>query len=134
MKTSPKKIYYYVAANWKWKAYVKILENAVSKKMSMREAMRMLMEDRELKSIAKILAPFVSKLIEEFNKLPEERKLRLLKAGVIDEMAEINDAKNLLEKEFNAEVIVYSEEDPQKYDPKGKARQAKPHKPAIYIE
>ncbi len=134
VKTSPKKIYYYVAANWKWKAYMKILENAVSKKMSMRETMRMLMEDRELKSMAKILAPFVSKLIEEFNKLPEERKLRLLKAGVIDEMAEINDAKNLLEKEFNAEVIVYSEEDPQKYDPKGKARQAKPHKPAIYIE
>lgn len=133
MKTSPKRIYYYVASIWKWKVYMKILKESISKKVG-RESIKMLMEDPELKNMAKILAPFVNRLIEEFNKLPEERKIRLLKAGVIDEIAEINDAKNLLEKEFNAEIIIYSEEDPQKYDPKGKAKQAKPYKPAIYIE
>jgi leucyl-tRNA synthetase len=102
--------------------------------VDMREAMKTLMEDHELRSVAKSLAPFVSRLIEEINTLPKDRKDRLLKAGIIDEITEINYAKTLLEKEFNAEVIVYSEEDRQKYDPRGKAQQARPYKPAIYVE
>lgn len=134
MKTPPKRIYYYAAAQWKWKAYMKILEIASSKIIDMRGMMKILMEDNELRSSTKNLAPFVSRLIEELNMLPKDRKDRLLKSGIIDEMTEINYAKTLLEKEFNAEVIVYSEEDQQKYDPRGKAQQARPYKPAIYVE
>jgi leucyl-tRNA synthetase len=133
-KISPKKIYYYVATEWKWKAYMRILEMAISRKIDMRESMRVLMEDPELKGFAKMLAPFVSRLVEEFNALPEERKRRLINVGVIDEMAEISEAKTFLEREFNAEIMIYREDDPQKYDPKGKAQQARPFKPAIYIE
>lgn len=133
-KISPKRIYYYVAAEWKWKAYVRLLEAAVSRKIDMKESMRMLMEDPELKGFAKMMAPFISRLVEELNALPEEKKRRLMKAGIVDEMAEICEAKTFLKKEFNAEVIVYREDDRQKYDPKGKAQQAKPFKPAIYIE
>jgi leucyl-tRNA synthetase len=134
MKIPPKRIHYYTAAQWKWKAYMKILEIAASKIIDMGEAMKNLMEDHELRSMAKNLAPFVSRMIEECNMLPKDKKDRLLKAGIIDEMTEINYAKTLLEKEFNAEVIVYSEEDQQKYDPRGKAQQARPYKPAIYVE
>ncbi len=134
MKAPPKRIYYYAAAQWKWKAYMKILEMAASKIIDMREAMKTLMEDHELRSAAKNLAPFVSRLIGELNMLPKNRKNRLLKSGIIDETTEINYAKTLLEKEFSAEVIVYSEDDQQKYDPRGKAQQARPYKPAIYIE
>ncbi|MBS7635271.1 class I tRNA ligase family protein [Candidatus Bathyarchaeota archaeon] len=134
MKTPPRRIYYYAAAQWKWKAYMKILEMAASKIIDMREAMKALIEDHELRSAAKNLAPFVSRLIEELNMLPKDRKNRLLKSGIIDEMTEINYAKTLLEKEFSAEVIVYSEEDQQKHDPRGKAQQARPYKPAIYVE
>jgi len=133
-KISPKKIYYYVAAEWKWRAYMRILEIAISRKIDIRESMKALMEDPELKSFAKMLAPFVSRLIEEFNALPEERKRKLINVGVIDEMAEISEAKIFLGKEFNAEIMVYREDDPQKYDPRGKAQQARPFKPAIYIE
>jgi len=133
-KISPKRIYYYVAAEWKWKAYVRLLEAAVSRKIDMKESMRMLMEDPKLKGFAKMMAPFISRLVEELNALPEEKKRRLMKAGIVDEMAEICEAKTFLKKEFNAEVIVYREDDQQKYDPKGKAQQAKPFKPAIYIE
>ncbi|MEM2912795.1 MAG: leucine--tRNA ligase [Candidatus Bathyarchaeia archaeon] len=134
MKTPPKRIYYYAAAQWKWKAYMKILEIAASKIIDMREVMKTLMEDHELRSAAKDLAPFVSRLIEELNMLPKDRKDRLLKSGIIDEMTEIKYAKTLLEKEFNAEVVVYSEEDQKKHDPRGKAQQARPYKPAIYVE
>ncbi|MBS7649000.1 leucine--tRNA ligase [Candidatus Bathyarchaeota archaeon] len=133
-KVTPKKIYYYVAADWKWKAYIKLLEASASKRIEMREAMRLLMEDPELRSVAKNLAPLVSRLLEELNTLPEERKRRLLNIGVVNELSEIEGAKTFLGREFNAEVTVYREDDLQKHDPKGKAQQAKPYKPAIYIE
>lgn len=133
-RLSPTKIYYYVAAPWKWKVYMKLLEESLSKRLEMRESMRTLMADVELKSVVKVLAPLVSRLIEEINALPTERKQRLLRAGVIDEFHEIDEAKEFFEKEFNATVIVYQEDDPNKYDPKGRAQHARPLKPAIYIE
>ncbi|MEM2820261.1 MAG: leucine--tRNA ligase [Candidatus Bathyarchaeia archaeon] len=133
-KITPKRIYYYVAAEWKWRAYMKLLELSTSRKIDMKEAMRTLMEDSELKSLAKSLAPFVGRIIEDVNALSEERKHRLLEVSMIDEFREIDGSRRLLEREFNAEVIVYREDDPQKYDPKGKAQQARPYKPAIYIE
>ncbi|MEM2699378.1 MAG: leucine--tRNA ligase [Candidatus Bathyarchaeia archaeon] len=133
-RITPKRIYYYVAAGWKWRAYIKLLEMSISRKLDMREAMRILMEDEVLRGVARSLAPFVSRLIEELNTLPEERKRRLLEAGIIDELAELEEARKFLEREFNAEITVYSEDDARKYDPRGKAQQAKPCKPAIYIE
>ncbi|MEM2527019.1 MAG: leucine--tRNA ligase [Candidatus Bathyarchaeia archaeon] len=133
-RITPKRIYYYVAAGWKWRAYIKLLEMSISRKLDMREAMRILMEDEVLRGVARSLAPFVSRLIEEFNTLPEERKRRLLEAGIIDELAELEEARKFLEREFNAEITIYSEDDARKYDPRGKAQQAKPYKPAIYIE
>ncbi|MBS7639148.1 MAG: leucine--tRNA ligase [Candidatus Bathyarchaeia archaeon] len=133
-RITPKRIYYYVAAGWKWRAYIKLLEMSISRKLDMREAMRILMEDEVLRGVARSLAPFVSRLIEELNTLPEERKRRLLEAGIIDELAELEEARKFLEREFNAEITVYSEDDARKYDPRGKAQQAKPYKPAIYIE
>lgn len=133
-KISPKKIYYYVAADWKWMAFKKLLELSCSKKLDMRESMRALMEDPALKNMAKALASFLSKVIEEINALPAERRQRLLKTGIIDEFGELSEAKPFFEKEFNVEVEVYKEDDPEKHDPKGKASQARPFKPAIYIE
>jgi len=37
-------------------------------------------------------------------------------------------------QEFGVEVSVYGEDDEDVYDPKGKARHARPFKPAILIE
>ena len=37
-------------------------------------------------------------------------------------------------KEFGVDIEVYSESDNNIYDPKGKARHARPFKPAILIE
>ena len=37
-------------------------------------------------------------------------------------------------KEFGVDITVYAESDDNIYDPKGKARHARPFKPAILIE
>ncbi|MEM2110878.1 MAG: leucine--tRNA ligase, partial [Candidatus Bathyarchaeia archaeon] len=133
-KITPKKICYYTAASWKWKAYIKTLEKSTSKRVEMREIMKELMEDQDLKKKAKNLAAFLGRIIEEVNMVPKEHKQRMLKAGILNEREAVVEARGFLARELNAEATVYDEEDPDIYDPKGRAPAAKPYRPAIYIE
>jgi len=133
-KMTPKRICYYAAAGWKWKAYLELLKRAVSQKVEMRDAMKSLTMDPDLKKKAKNLADFASKIITEINTAPEDRRQRRLESGHLDEKIVVNEAVGFLEKEFNAKVSVYGEEDQGRYDPKNRASAAKPYRPAIYIE
>ena len=66
--------------------------------------------------------------------MPNDKKNRQLKAGIIDENQALKEAEAFLERELNAKILTYLEEDAQRYDPKKRARLAKPYRPAIYIE
>jgi leucyl-tRNA synthetase len=133
-RITPKKICYYTASSWKWKTYLKALEKSAAKKVEMRDLMSELMKDPELKKAAKNVAGFISQIIAEVNAFSEEQKRRRLEIGILDEKDGVVEAKDFFTKEFNAEVYVYGEEDPQRYDPKGRAAMTKPYRPAIYIE
>jgi len=41
---------------------------------------------------------------------------------------------SIVKQDFGVEVTVFAEDDAKIYDPKGKARYARPFKPAILIE
>jgi leucyl-tRNA synthetase len=131
---TPKKVCYYVAAPWKWQAYQKALEKSVSAKLIQSELMKDLMKDTGLKTMAKQVAAFVGQMVEEVNKMSDERKSNLIKVGVVEENKMLKEAAGFFKRELNAEVSVYSEEDSQSYDPKKRAQLAKPYRPAIYIE
>jgi leucyl-tRNA synthetase len=130
----PKRLCYFVAAPWKWQAYLKIVEKAASAKAIQGELMKELMKNPELKAKGEHVAKFVSQTVEEVNKLSEERKQRLLQTGVIDESQTLQDAQAFFKRELNAEINIYSEEDAKRYDPKKRASLAKPDRPAIYME
>jgi hypothetical protein len=127
-------VYYYTAASWKWKIYQKALQKSINGKVSQKALMKELMEDTELKTKAEKVAKFVNQIMDEVNRMPEERKQKLLHAGKIDETQTLKSAEKFLSKEIKAEIHVYNEEDQKRYDPKGKAQLAKPLRPAIYIE
>ena len=56
-------------------------------------------------------------------------------AGEIDENASISsELTSLIENDYGIKLQVFSEDDQDKYDPKNKARIARPYKPAILIE
>jgi leucyl-tRNA synthetase len=133
-KMTPRRIYYYVAANWKWKAYLETLQKSLAGKVEMKDLMKELMKDHELQKKAKDLAAFLGKSIMEINTVAEDLKKRKLEAGALDEKTVIEEAKAFLQKEFKAEVSVYNEEDPEKYDPRNRASQSKPYRPAIFME
>src|SRR3990170_1972679 len=129
-----KKVCYYVAAPWKWMAYQKALEKAVSAKVNQGELMKELIKDPDLRTMAKQVVAFVGQMVEEVNKMSDQRKNRQLKVGVINENEVLKEAEGFFKRELNAEVSIYNEEDLKRYDPKKRAQLAKPYRPAIYIE
>lgn len=134
IKVAPKRICYYAAADWKWRVFLKAVEGSASAKIVFSDFMKELMADSELKTIAGKVSKFAREVLDEVNRMPSDQKQRILQTGIMDEKQILNASKGFLEKEFNAKVEVYSEEDTRRYDPKNRAQLAKPRRPAIFIE
>jgi leucyl-tRNA synthetase len=131
---TPKKICYYVAAQWKWKVYLKVLEKSKHGKVKLDELMKELSMEEDLGEKLKEISKFASKIVTDIDKIPEKRRENILKIKLINEKGVIEDAKDFLRERFNAQIAVYDEEDMERYDPKQKAMMSMPYRPAIYIE
>jgi len=131
---SPKRVYYYAAALWKWKVYLKAVEKAVRSKVQQKDLMKELIADPALKAKAEKVAKFAAQIMDEVNRMSEERKQRILQVGIIDEVQALDEAGSFYEKEINAEILTCNEEDPKRYDPRTRAVLARPYRPAIFIE
>jgi leucyl-tRNA synthetase len=133
-KIAPKRICYYTASMWKWKVYLKMLEEAVRGEVKMNEIMRELAADKELRPNLKAAANFAAKNAKALSKVPENRRANALKIGILDEKRIIEDAAEFLKERFGAQIMVYGEEDKERYDPKQRATMAVPLHPAIFLE
>jgi leucyl-tRNA synthetase len=133
-KIKPAKICYYVAASWKWEVYLTAVRKSLQTSVKVGELMKELVEREEIRKVAGEAAKFVAQIVEEVNRAPKDRKRRILEAERLDEGAVLEEAKEFFKREFNAEVYVYQEEDPEGYDPKKRAQLARPYRPAIYLE
>ncbi|HVX02512.1 MAG TPA: leucine--tRNA ligase [Nitrososphaera sp.] len=134
-KIAPQKIVVYASAGWKNHAYKTVLGNVAAGRTNFGDMMKELIarpETSKIKSDPNLL----KKMQDDILSTPlEARSRRSALAGSLDEVSAVRDAVGLIAKEFNdAEVLVYSEDDASKYDPKGKSKFARPFKPAVYIE
>jgi hypothetical protein len=134
MKITPKHVYYYTAATWKWQVYLKVLEKSLAGEAKIGDLMKEFAADKDLKPHMKDIAALVPRIIKALTKLPGDRKANQLKIKAMDEQAIIGEAVQFLKDRFNAEISVYAEDDPQRCDPKNRAAMAMPNQPAIYIE
>jgi leucyl-tRNA synthetase len=133
-KITPTKIVIYASAGWKVHVYNAILENVLEGRINFGQIMKQLIANPETAK-AKSDPKMVQKMVEDILSAPLEARNRRLKLTRFNEVITIQDAQSLLSDEINkAQIIVYSEEDPTKYDPKSRAKTARPFKPAIYIE
>ena len=96
--------------------------------------MKELMTHPNLKKMAEKVAKFTRLIIDEVNRMPDDKKRKQLQVKVLNEHQILKEAENFFEQELNAKIHVYSEEDPQRHDPKKKSELARPYRPAIYIE
>ena len=133
-KITPTKIVIYASAPWKVQVYRTILANTLEGRINFGQIMKQLIANPETTK-AKSDPKMVQKMIEDILSAPLEARNRRLKLTGFNEVITIQDAQSLLSDEINkAQVIVYSEEDSTKYDPKSRAKSARPFKPAIYIQ
>ncbi len=78
---------------------------------------------------------YIQKVIKDLHSEPEEIKVMKLETNEFDEkIFLVNELTELVKQEWKVEITVFSESDDNIYDPKGKARHARPFKPAILIE
>ncbi|EHP89100.1 leucine--tRNA ligase [Methanotorris formicicus] len=112
-KIQPKKIYLYTADDWKYEVLEIMNEN---KGDNVKQLMPKIMKNEKFRRYGKE----IPKLIQQLTKIGVKKP--------INEEEILNNAKEFLEKEFGAEVIINGE------DIKGKKKYAIPYKPAIYLE
>jgi len=134
-KITPQKIVIYVNSDSrKSKVYRKILSIMVGGQNNMGVVMKELIADPEITD-AKKMADFVQKVIKDLHSESEEIKAMKLESKEFDEKEFLSsELSSIGKKEFGVEIQVYSESDDNIYDPKGKAKHARPFKPAILIE
>ncbi len=133
-KISPAKIVVYTSAPWKALVYKAILANVMGGKSNFGEVMKQLIANPETARV-KTDPKLVQKMMEDILSSPLEARSRRLKMTAFAEDDVIRDGASLLSSETNkSEVVVFSEEDSAKYDPKAKAKFARPFKPAVYME
>jgi len=129
---TPTKICYYTAPSWKWEVYLKLivlLEGGTDPKLLIKEAMK----DPAVRSRGGEATKFISTMSQCVVSMPKEQRKRLLSSKTIDELSVLKANASFLSGYFRSPVEVYPGESPS-CDPKKRAGQAAPLRPAIYVE
>ena len=134
-KITPKKIVLYVTSDsTKKKIYRKMLSIMVGGQNNMGIVMKELLSNPDTAD-AKKMPDFVQKTIKDLHSDSEEIKKMKLESDNFDEKEFLSsELCSIGKKEFGVDITVFAESDSDIYDPKGKARHARPFKPAILIE
>ena len=133
-KITPKKITIYTADAFKSKAYHAILKQVMNGQTNMGVIMKELIANPETADIKKN-PDFVQKTIKDILSEPTEIRKTKLEVKEFDEKQFVSEELlSIAKQDFGVEVSVFAEDDDNIYDPKGKARHARPFKPAILIE
>jgi leucyl-tRNA synthetase len=132
-KILPKRIIIYTSDSWKTKAYQKILSSVIKGEMNIGVLIKSLITDKDTQNVKKD-PDFVKKTVNDILSEPIESRESKAESGLVEEEKILSEIGSLVQKEFGVEVEIFAESDTQKYDPKNKARTARPFKPAILIE
>jgi len=133
-KIVPKKIVLYTCSPWKTMVYRVVLSQVLEGKTNFGEIMKILLSDPQTVR-AKTDPKLVQKMMEDILSLPLDARKRRIELTGFDESGALRDASSLISTENNkAEIMIYSEEDVDRYDPRQKSKFARPFKPAVFME
>lgn len=114
--------------------YHGILQAVIDGDTLMGPVMKRLLADSAT-SDAKKIPDFVQKSIKDIlSNHTDIRNARLASSEFVESEFLASEIPGIVHEMFGAKISVYSESDPDRYDPKSKARHARPFKPAILVE
>jgi leucyl-tRNA synthetase len=131
-KITPKSIFIYTSPFWKQDIIRKVIILDSENKLEMGKFMKEIMKDSSMKTNAKEVLKFTSKIFTDFKKLSDSDKNKYLVK--LNERDYLRTAEKYLIKSFSCEIKIFSADDKDIYDPKGKISFAVPLRPAIFIE
>ena len=133
-KITPKRIVVYTASEIKSKIHRAVLHKIISGQTDMRDVMRSLLSDLDTVD-AKKMPEFVQMTIRDIlSESSEINDMRYTNPEFNETEFLVQELTSIAADEFTAEIKIYNESDSDIYDPKNKARNARPFKPAIFIE
>ncbi|MDH3611320.1 MAG: leucine--tRNA ligase [Nitrosopumilus sp.] len=132
-KITPKKIAIYTANAFKSKTYHFILKKVMDGQTNMGVIMKELIANPETIEVKKN-PDFVQKTIKDILSEPTEIRKTRLESRINEKKLVAEELISITKQDFGVNVLVFSEDDSEIYDPKGKAKNARPFKPAILIE
>lgn len=133
-KITPNRVTVYTAGALKSKVYQAVLGMILDGQTGMGAVMKILVADSQTAGI-KRNPEFVQKTIKDILSEPIEIRKARMESGGFDERKFLADElAGLAGTEFDTQIRVFCEADPDIDDPKGKARHSRPFKPAILIE
>jgi leucyl-tRNA synthetase len=127
----PKKAVIMVAPKWKHDMLAEALAHPNSKP-EIPSLIKSAMAKAQVPELKKEIPGYAKELVSELSKTSSEER-RVLTTR-IEEFSVLTKARSFLETELGFQVSVFSADDPARTDPKGKARFAKPGRPAVYLE
>ncbi len=127
-----RKIVLYTPPQWKYDMHHMAVEMSLADELSVNSLMKKGMAQEGIKEHSKESSQYAKKLVEELTNRGRDELERL--SVTVNEKGYLSEAKDFLKHEFKCEIEVYSSDDEERYDPKGKAKFAVPFRPAIFVE
>lgn len=127
----PKRAVIMVAPGWKHEMLAKALAHA-DRKPEISSLIKSAMARAKTPETKKQAPGFAKDIVQEVSRASAEDKE--LMAVRVDELETLREASRFLESAFGCDVEIYSADDPARTDPLGKARFAKPGRPAVFLE
>jgi len=129
---SPNRIFIYTSPEWKRRVFTMAVEMAKADGVSVPKLTKMVMADPDIRSRGKEAANFARKVAEEVSKRSGEGLDSL--AVEFDETGYLLASSEFIRSQVGCDVTVVSADEEGIHDPEGKAKVARPRRPAIYVE
>ena len=123
----------FVAPQWQFEFLFDLADARIAEK-NLNESLKALMERSELPASKQDIARAFQRLAKRINELGDETLGKLLDCSSLDEELAYKEAAEFIGKELDLEIIVKRADLPNIPDPTGRARNALPTKPALYLE
>ncbi|MFA7341728.1 MAG: leucine--tRNA ligase [Candidatus Methanomethylophilaceae archaeon] len=127
-----KKVVVYTSPEWKNRVLSQAVSLALDSALDIPTLTKWAMADASIRSNGKAVPDFIKKLASD---LQRRSRNDLESMSVpLPEKEHLQEAGSFLTAELGAEVLVLQADEPDLYDPQGKARFAVPGRPALFIE
>ncbi len=127
----PKKLVVMTAPRWKHEMLLSALSQPPGK-IDMSRLIKEAMAGATGPEAKKEIPGYAKELASELGRTSTEEREKM--RVPIDELSTVKGARAFLEREFGFEVEAFAADDPSRTDPMGKARFARPGRPAVYLQ